>query len=378
MIAAIPVGSAKVTARFGSPPVRGDVEVHRQVAGWNQHGHQQDPRYNNVVLHVVQQSAGEAATYRQDGRVVPVTELDSLVCKRQPLPEATRKRSVDAAFSQIQRWRSLPWEQLGQLLDQAGERRFLNKSGAFQTALSQEDVEELLYQGILEALGYSRSSEPFRELARRLPWRMIRYTVRAVPLCSRMMAIRHLLLITAGLSGETRAVTEEASFFQGNPVSTRIAPMEPSAWCFAGVRPVNQPRRRMEGAAALLTGYLDTGLFPGFLLLARERGTAALCKALTVVDDRITLIGKGRALDMVVNIVLPLLHAWGLLQGDRALADSCRRLYRKAPRLAENEITREMATLLPGLQQQGLIHLYQVLLEGEGPPTGLALHPGSS
>ena len=356
----------------GSPPVRGDVEVHQQVAGWNQHGHQQDTRYNNVVLHVVQRSTREATTYRQDGRTVPVAELDSLDSKRQPLPEPAQKRTVDAAFSQLQRWRSLSWEQLGQLLDQAGERRFLNKSTAFQTALGQDDAEELLYQGILEALGYSRNREPFRELAQRLPWRMVRNIVRAVPRRSRVLAMRHLLLSVAGLPGETPATTEEAAFSRGDPGSLHITPMEPSAWCFAGVRPVNQPRRRLEGAAALLAGYLDTGLLPGFLSLARDRDATALRNALTVVESRVTLIGKGRALDMAVNVVLPLLHAWGLLRGDRALADSCLCLYRKAPRLAENEITREMAALLLGLPDHtpSVAGMYQAGNQPQNMPMG--------
>ena len=392
----------------GSPPVRGDVEVHRQVAGWNQHGHQQDPRYSNVVLHVVQRSTREATTYRQDGHTVPVTELDSLDSGRQPLQEATRERNVDAPFSHLQRWRSLSREQLGQLLAQAGEQRFLISSTAFQASLGQEDAEELLYRGLLEALGYSRNREPFRELAQHLPWRMVRDTVRAVPRRSRVLAIRHLLLSAAGLPGETPALTEEALSSQWDPKSLHITPMEPSAWCFAGVRPVNQPRRRMEGAAALLANYLDTGLLPGFLPLVREASVAALSNALTAVEGQVTLIGNGRALDIAVNVVLPLLHAWGLLRGDRALASSCIHLYRKAPRLAENEITREMAALLPGLsnhapsvagtrqagnhpqnmpegaqpplrrgalQQQGLMHLYQVLLEDVDPRAGRALHP---
>lgn len=363
----------------GSPPVRGDVEVHRQAAGWTQHGHHRDPRYNGVVLHVVSRSSRRAASYRQDGRVLPVTELPT---EGSPLPGPPEKATPQCgAFARLQGWRNLSGEQLGRLLDQAGERRFLRKSARYRTALGREDAEDLLYRGVLEALGYSRNRKPFLELARRLPWRTVRDVVRTIPPASRELATHRLLLRVAGLSGETPVAAEEACFPLYDRWPGYVALMEPSAWCFAGVRPVNQPRRRMAGAAALLSRYLDTGLLAGLLPLARGESVTALSSALTVADGVITLIGRGRALDMTVNVVLPLLHAWALLRGEPALASSCLRLYRRAPRLAENEITREMAALLQAsprqggaLRQQGLIHLYEVLLKegmgSEGSPGG--------
>ena len=353
----------------GSPPVRGDVEVHRQAAGWNHHGHHRDPRYNNVVLHVVLQATGGAANCRQDGQAVPVTDLHS---EERSSPGRMGRAPLGATVSRLQRWRNLSWEQLGKLLDQAGEQRFRLKSAGYRAVLGQEDAEELLYHGILEALGYSRNRKPFQELAWRLPWHMIRDIDRAIPRRARGLALHRLLLSVAGLSGEPPVALDGAVSPLGNGWPRRIIPMEPSAWCFAGVRPMNQPHRRMAGAAELLARYLDTGFLGGFLPLARGKSITALCNALTVVDGRITHIGRGRALDMTVNVVLPLLHAWGLLKGDPALANSCLRLYQRAPRLAENEITREMAALLglPGdssgrgaLRQQGLIHLYQAFLK---------------
>ncbi|MGH2515526.1 MAG: DUF2851 family protein, partial [Ktedonobacterales bacterium] len=33
--------------------VLGDVELHLRASGWRAHGHERDPRYNQVVLHIV-------------------------------------------------------------------------------------------------------------------------------------------------------------------------------------------------------------------------------------------------------------------------------------------------------------------------------------
>ena len=353
-----------------TPPVRGDVEVHRRAAGWNQHGHHRDPRFNGVVLHVVQQPSGEATTYRQDGRAVPVAELQA---RRAPRSGPVQNKHADAAFSYLRRWRALPLEGLGRLLEEAGERRFLNKSSLFRAALHREDAEELLYRGILEALGYNRNREPFLELALRLPWRNLRDAVRDIPLHSRRLTIRYLLTGMAGLSGNGTTATKRGASPGWGELSGHVTPMEPSVWCFAGVRPANQPHRRIAGAAALLADYVDTGLLAGILSIANDKSGTALRKALTVTGDGVTFIGPDRALDVAVNVVLPLLHAWGRFTEDPDLAGSCLRLYKRAPRLAENEVTREMTALLRvptkialvrgALRQQGLMHLYWLLLE---------------
>lgn len=364
--------------RDGSLPVRGDIEVHLRAAGWNQHGHHQDARYNNVVLHVVVQPDAGAVAYRQDGQLVPVIEL---AFESAPSPDSPQAPIQPSPLPLLTRWRALSQEQLEQLLDQAGKRRFLNKSAGFFRAMEREDTEEVLYQGILEALGYSRNREPMLELARRLPWRAVRDTAWAAPQHQRKLAVRRLLLAVAGLPG--RMPEDMAKDMGGGAYSLEgvrgadVAPMDPRAWCFAGVRPSNQPHRRLAGAAALLVGYLDIGLMAGLLPLARKKSMAALRNALTVADGGVTLIGRDRALDMAVNVVLPALHACGRREEDLLLTVSCLCLYQQAPCLAENEITREMEELLGvagdtlvagAMRQQGLIHLYQVLLETPGMP----------
>ena len=189
--------------------------------------------------------------------------------------------------------------------------------------------------------------------------------------------MRCLLLTVAGLTGRMPEDKERGAIsLEGvRPISG--TPIDQRAWCFAGMRPSNQPHRRLAGAAALLAGYLGTGLLAGLLPLARQKSVAALRNALTVADGGVTLIGRDRALDMAVNVVLPALHAWGRLAAAPALEESCLCLYRQAPRLAENEITREMEELLGAagttrgagaMRQQGLLRLYQVLLETSGVP----------
>ena len=127
-----------------APPVQGDVEVHRTSAGWSQHGHHRDPQYNNVVLHVVFQCGNVPITRRQDGLQVPVTELAT-----QETPIPNHEGVPKAVCPLVQLWRSRSPEGLLRLLEQAGRRRFLDKSTTFDRALRGEGAEEVLYRGIL-------------------------------------------------------------------------------------------------------------------------------------------------------------------------------------------------------------------------------------
>ena len=53
--------------------VRGDVEVHLRSRGWYEHGHNDDPRYANVVLHLVgENNGGSLISRHRSGRAIPI------------------------------------------------------------------------------------------------------------------------------------------------------------------------------------------------------------------------------------------------------------------------------------------------------------------
>jgi hypothetical protein len=52
----------------------GNVEIHLKASDWYRHGHDRDPRYNNVVLHVVELADMDVKT--QDGNYLPQLALE--------------------------------------------------------------------------------------------------------------------------------------------------------------------------------------------------------------------------------------------------------------------------------------------------------------
>src|SRR4051812_16001215 len=59
--------------RIGKTVWAGSVELHLKTSDWIRHGHEQDPNYNNVVLHVVwendENSAVDLPLFEMNGKV---------------------------------------------------------------------------------------------------------------------------------------------------------------------------------------------------------------------------------------------------------------------------------------------------------------------
>jgi hypothetical protein len=259
------------------------------------------------------------------------------------------------------------------LLNRAGDERFLSRSILVRNSLETESPGQLLWEAILRALGYRHNQHAMVELAGAVPIGKLTHAVRDIPAGERIEALRGWLMIWAGLNaGAGRPVWW--------PPSGLGAPLDKNQWRLFRVRPANHPARRLAGAAALVDRYSVTGLVAGLWRAAASGAPSRMTKSLAVngtEGEKTAPIGAGRARDIAVNAVLPLLHGWRLASGDVAGAHAMLSLYRGYNLLGENEITRQLASLLQeprwgrvaktARQQQGFIHL-QRLLAGEARP----------
>ena len=58
---AAPISAAPSCRSATSPPQTGDIEVDLRSSGWRAHGHDRNPAFQNVILHVVWESERPAA-----------------------------------------------------------------------------------------------------------------------------------------------------------------------------------------------------------------------------------------------------------------------------------------------------------------------------
>ena len=125
----------------------------------------------------------------------------------------------------------------------------------------------------------------------------------------------------------------------------------------AGLRPGNQPARRLAGAALLLAPHVEGGLASGLAAAALDGDAQRAAARLTVGEGR-ALIGAGRALEVLTNALLPFLAAAGGEEASRAVA-----VYRALPRPAAYGAVRHLddafghALRIDARRQQGMLFL---------------------
>lgn len=423
--------------------LRGDVEIHLRPRDWRAHGHGSDRRYNGVVLHVVlwpraggpsnpivlasgarvptaalapSLNAHESTPRHSPDRLDAATGLPSGQQERhaalapslsarspaarlpialpeppaaEPHPNAARGHPSEDEERHAAPAPMLPivaaaaGTDLQKAVARAGDARFLARSRAFRRALRafplREAVEEALYRGLMEALGYSRNREPFAALAQGLPLRALRRHLLGVGEADRVPTLRALLLGAAGLLDPSDGTPRGPLGGNGHGPSPadrwRASGLSPvlglDAWRLFRIRPGNHPRRRLLGAAVLLDRAWERGLLADLADRVLTGGVTEVRAGLVARDPGSgdTLIGPGRAGDIAVNVLLPFVHAWGRLDHRPQASQAALRLYRAWPPLQENEITREMAERLADLPwrpgaaagaraQQGLMEMY--------------------
>ena len=379
--------------------IKGDVEIHVRSGDWWNHKHHLDHVYNRVVLHVVMWHNVKKDTRLQNGRKAPLLVLSKYI----KIPVNQRRSSAsNPATMQLPCTRAAHYintSTITEILDKAGEERFLSKAARFQRDLARVGASQSLYCGIMEALGYSKNKLPFLKLARRIPLRVLESAVRSKISEGDCLGRQQALLL--GAAGLLPVQCQDR--FQENILnnewtdkleriwesSGQVKAMSPDAWHLFRVRPNNSPFCRLIAMSYLLLRYREKGLLEGLLGLVGEvpasRGYHKLKTGLLVntwdyqIDHfnfggtggmtSLTLLGNERAADIAVNVLLPFTFAWSRVISRPELGKKALDLYRLYPRLAENSIERHMIHQL-GLHkrldslarwQQGLIHIYNNL-----------------
>jgi hypothetical protein len=426
--------------QMGGITYQGDVEIHRTLVDWVHHQHDADPRYNKVVLHVIlERPSGDCVTVVPSGRRVPVLVLEPFLSEsihtlwqkailderlhtRSAIPCAGKNLGVPSGFLKdwIQRLSVERLElklrrfderlrELAQLrLHTVRENRPHNALWRIEgnsddlppplRELSQRDLakrehwDQLLYEGFMEGLGYSKNREPFVRLCRSVTLR--EFQVQHIE--DNEVAIQALLLGAAGLLPRARTVhhRESREFvrllveeWKTRKRVYRSAVLHPADWQFFPTRPGNFPTLRIAAASVLVKRILCEDLFRNLIetLKSTDGGVGALKSVrqlLTVTPLPFWMnhyqfdqpaakptqpLGPQRISDLIANTVIPLALLYARIFRDRLVRERALQLFYAAPSATGNSITKLMdkhllrgaVSLASVSSQQGVIQLYK-------------------
>lgn len=147
-----------------------DVEIHFYASDWNHHGHNRNPKFSKVRLHVVlypdREGSPEILTEKGDQPetlcLIPLLNRDLEAC------------ALDDALLQLERVEYLEWklhflskemEERHEILREAALSRWEQKKGFARKRLNETTWVEACHQYCLEVLGYSGNRDPMSRIA---------------------------------------------------------------------------------------------------------------------------------------------------------------------------------------------------------------------
>lgn len=328
------------TIEIGDETWVGNVEIHVRASDWFRHGHDKDPAYDSVILHVVQYD--DAPVRRKDGSVIPqiIVKCTSEAARRcnMMLEHAVKALPCEHTVRGLDRIYLADW------LTALGVRRLCRKSERVLEIVNETGGhwEGAAYITLARALGFGLNSEPFEMLARSLPLAFLNKHHDEL-LVTEAMVFGQAGLIPAPKADESPYVTRLRTEYEFAAMKFGLKKPQLS-WKMARTRPQNFPHRRLA--------LLARRIHEGFYLMGELSDAESLDDMRRLFDVGLTgfwathftfSAGSGctpRALSrssvdsLLINVALPLLHARTTARGDLDGMNRCMELLYEIP--AEN------------------------------------------
>jgi hypothetical protein len=306
------------------PPKSGDIEVDIRPGGWRAHGHDRNPAFEKVILHVVWESDAPASSSSappifslRQSLDAPIGELSLWLGTEgaQAFPETLRGKCCAPL-------RELNEAQQLELLREAAKVRLQSKATVFQARARQAGWEQALWEGLFRALGYKHNVWPMQCLGELRPrWNADNQGPVAIE--ARLLGLSGMLPtdLPRSQNGTYLRNVWDLWWRERDAFSDCILP--PNLWRFHGLRPANHPQRRLALASEwAVNGQLAARLQQWCQQEVPDRRLAtSLLEILHVAPNEFwswhctfrsprlkkaqPLLGLARVTDLAVNVVLP-------------------------------------------------------------------------
>ncbi len=372
----------------------GSIEIHRSVKDWYAHNHKGDNKYNDLILHVAFYENDEGENY-----------ADPKVRKARSIPNVILSKFLSRSVHEI--WKEIinkpsPEFKLPCYPDNSSvalplknewiialSRERLN----FKTARLKSQIESLsteikkkilweqvMFEFICEALGYSKNKEAFLRLSRMVELDIIK---------KKNLSLTEIDALLFGLSGflydlsfKDWYITQLKTNWQRLKDELKAGQMDKSEWSFFRLRPSNFPTLRIAYASGLLHDLLNNNLFKDIIRIFESGNNIkkSLLKRFLEIQiseywhhhynfgklasNELNSIGKERITDIIVNVIVPLVSLYAELFDKVNLKSRVEYFYKKEKQKSgANEVIRVMEKQLclkvnTMSGEQGLLQLH--------------------
>lgn len=342
----------------------GPIEMHLRSSDWYRHQHQKDRAYDQVILHVVYEHDQEIEV-GAERRILPTLELKNrvdpnlikqsqkLLSSAQTIPCGAQAKVLDELS--LQNW-------LARLAAERLQQKIASIKGCLKQ--TENDWQQAFYQQLARAFGLLQNAEPMEQLARRLAFKLFAKL--------KLWQVEALAFGQAGwLEGPfqeayPKKLKKEYHFLQK---IHGLSPMQAHAWKWSGMRPSSFPTLRL----AILIRLLQQQPYLFRQLMEAEHIEELWPLFKIELDgywlqhyrlDHLAKKAQKKRLTrsffekIAINALLPMLFAYGQLQGQPAL---CERALEGLASLAAEQhgVLRAWADL--GLQAQNAMESQALL-----------------
>lgn len=307
----------------------GAVEIHERSSQWYEHGHDRDPAYEQVVLHISKHH--DRPIYTSSGRQVPSATMlyaPDLEARASYLTTGARELACSPLSGRI------PPKLIESELYHLWRERIYTKAQTL-VGLWRElgDWYDTLYIGLMRSLGFGLHSDTMERLARSLPLVYLRKH-RDRPELVEAMLFGQAGLIDSLPEGDYRHLLEREWQFLKAKYS--LSPPQSLVWRRLRTRPAASPLRRLIQASTLLTSEslnIDQWLHaptPKTLRELLHQSPPSNHWTETHLSADYTIRLSRSALDItLLNVALPLRLAWGIVyESEESTLQTCYELAR--------------------------------------------------